>query len=185
MAHLSMDQLVAGQEAVIQSPGDQGTVEMVVARPAVDQRVVLDNGELVVGAGLVGDNYLERGSGETEDGSAHPEAQLNLMNSRAVDLVANRDRDRWPEAGDQLFVDFDLSTANAPTGTRLAIGSAVIEVSAKPHNGCAKFAQRFGIDAAKWANSDPDQRYRGINATVVQAGAVRPGDSITKLPPAH
>jgi MOSC domain-containing protein YiiM len=104
------------------------------------------------------------------------------MNSRAVDLVAGGDRDRWQLAGDQLFVDFDLTEQNAPTGTRLAVGSAVIEVSAKPHTGCAKFAARFGMDAARWANSRDGTRLRGINAVVVEGGVVKPGDSIAKLP---
>lgn len=183
MAHLTTDQLHAGQDAVADSPPDHGTLELVVARPDVDERTVLDEGELVVGEGLAGDNYRARGSTQTEDGGPHPEAELNLMNSRAVDLVADGDRERWPLAGDQLFVDFDLSVSNAPTGTRLGIGSAVIEVTAKPHNGCAKFAQRFGLDAAKWANSDPERRYRGINAVVVEAGTVKAGDTITKLDP--
>ena len=154
---------------------------MIVARPEVDERKVLDRGELLVGEGLAGDNYLQRGNAKTPDGAAHPEAQLNLMNSRAVDLVADGDRERWPLAGDQVFVDFDLSVANVPTGTRLAIGSAVIEVSAKPHTGCAKFGARFGMDAARWVNSDKELRYRGINAIVVQGGTIQPGDAITKI----
>ncbi|MDH3682257.1 MAG: MOSC domain-containing protein [Acidimicrobiia bacterium] len=181
MAHLTMDQLVAGQDAVVDSPADNGTLELLVARPGVDQRDVLDSGELVVGEGLAGDNYVERGNPRAADGNADPEAQLNVMNSRAIDLVADGDRERWPLAGDQLFVDLDLSVANLPTGTRLAIGTAVIEVSAKPHTGCAKFAKRFGLDAAKWANSDPERRYRGINAIVVEGGSLKPGDTITKL----
>lgn len=182
MAHLSKEQLTAAQDVVATSPSDAGTVEMIVARPEVDERKVLDRGELIVGEGLDGDNYLQRGSSSTPDGKAHPEAQLNLMNSRAIDLVADGDRDRWPLAGDQLFVDFDLSVTNAPTGTRLGIGSAVIEVTAKPHTGCRKFAARFGQAAARWVNSDNERRYRGINAVVVQAGTIQPGDTITKLP---
>ncbi len=135
----------------------------------------------MTGEGLVGDNYLERDQHRHRRRPAHPEAQLNLMNSRALDLCASGDRDRWPLAGDQLIVDFDLSVHNIPAGTRLRIGSAVIEVSQKPHTGCAKFAQRFGIDAARWVNSDPVLRIRGINAMVVEDGTVRPGDQISKL----
>ena len=181
MAQLSAEEFVARQSEVWGSPSDGGTLEMLVARPEVDAREVLEQGELIVGEGLAGDNYVARGNDKTEDGKAHPEAQLNLMNSRAVDLCADGDRSLWPLAGDQMFVDFDLSVSNVPTGTRLAIGTAIIEVTAKPHNGCAKFAQRFGQDAARWANSDKERRYRGINAAVVQAGTVKPGDTITKL----
>ncbi len=184
MAHLTTEQLEAGAEAVHNAPADNGTVELLVRRPEIDEREVLDEATLVVGEGLAGDNYLQRGNAKAEDGRAHPEAQLNLMNAGAIDLVADGDKDRWPLAGDQLFVDLNLSTGNLPTGTRLAIGSAVIEVSAKPHTGCAKFAQRYGMDAARWVNSDKEQRYRGINAMVIQGGTVRRGDRITKLDPA-
>ena len=181
MAHLTAQQFEQRQAEVLHSPADDGTLEMLVARPDVGEREVLEHGELIVGEGLAGDNYIARGNAKTDDGKAHPEAQLNIMNSRSVDLCADGDRSLWPLAGDQMFVDFDLSVANIPTGTRLAIGTAVIEVAAKPHTGCAKFSERFGIDAARWVNSDKERRYRGINAMVVQAGVVKPGDKITKL----
>ncbi|MDJ0770243.1 MAG: hypothetical protein QNJ12_15690 [Ilumatobacter sp.] len=177
--HLTTEQLEAGDGHARESPSDGGTVEMIVCRPGIDERRVLEEGRLVVGDGLVGDNYLDRPA--KGDDKPHPEAQLNLMNSRVVDLVAEGRRDRWSLAGDQFFVDFDLSADNAPAGTRLSIGTAVIEVSTKPHNGCAKFAERFGIDAARWVNADKAARRRGINAMVVQAGVVRAGDRITKL----
>lgn len=154
---------------------------MIVCRPDKGERQVLDIGDLVVGEGLVGDNYLARGNSRTDDGLAHPEAQINLMNSRSLDLVADGDRERWPLAGDQLLVDFDLSLTNLPTGTRFRVGTAVLEVSAKPHTGCAKFAERFGMEAARWINSSKEQRYRGINAMVVEPGQVKTGDHITKL----
>lgn len=181
MDHLSEDQLSDRQADVWDSPEDDGELLMLVARPDVGEREVLTSGELIVGEGLAGDNYVQRGNAKTDDGKAHPEAQLNIMNSRAIDLCADGDRELWSLAGDQMFVDFDLSVANAPTGTRLAIGSAVIEVTAKPHTGCAKFGARFGIDAARWVNSDKERRYRGINAIVVEAGTVVPGDRIKKL----
>ncbi len=179
--HLSADELDAVAENAASSPADGGTVEMLVSRPAVDERVVLDAAEVGVGVGLIGDNYVARGSSSTPDGTAHPEAQLTLMNSRVIDGLSRGDRDRWPPAGDQLFVDLDLSTGNLPAGTRLAIGDAVIEVSQKPHNGCAKFADRYGMAAARWVNADKSARRRGLNAMVVRAGTVRSGDRITKL----
>lgn len=178
--HLTREQLDTGWAAG-SSPTEVGTVDLIVRRPDIDQREVLDEGELIVGEGLAGDNYLARGSNATDDGSAHPEAQLNLMSTRALDLVADGDRTRWPLAGDQFIVDLDLSVEHLPVGTRLSIGTAVIEVAAKPHNGCAKFAQRFGQDAARWVNGDKSERRRGLNAIVVQAGTVRTGDTIAKL----
>lgn len=179
--HLSAEQLDASVERLLASPSDVGTVEMIVRRPDVDERDVVDEAELLVGAGLAGDNYLARGNAHTDDGAAHPEAQLAIMNSRAVDIVAAGDRDRWALAGDQLFVDLDISVDNLPAGTRLAIGTAVIEVSVKPHNGCAKFAARFGQEAVRWVNRDKHQRRRGFNAMVVQPGTIATGDTITKI----
>ena len=176
--HLDTDQIDAGLAAAGPSPTRVGVVELIVRRPDVGEREVLERAELVPGTGVVGDNYVERGSARTDDGKAHPEAQLNIMNSRLIDVVADGDRDRWALAGDQFFVDLDLSVANLPAGTRLQIGSAVIEVAAKPHTGCAKFTERFGIDAARWVNQERDQRRRGLCATVETAGVVSAGDEI-------
>lgn len=177
----TLAQLDAGVAHLAESPTEEGTVELVLRRPAVGDREVLAAAELRVGVGVVGDNYLERGSTMTPDGAAHPDAQLNIMSSRAVDLVAGGARDRWALAGDQLFVDLDLSVDNLPVGTRLRVGTAVIEVAAKPHTGCAKFRERFGIDAARWVNQETEQRRRGLCAKVVADGTVRPGDAIVKL----
>jgi len=179
--HLTSDELHDRLGTVAGSPLDVGTVEMIVRRPDIGDREEVANGELVVGEGLIGDNYVARGSTSTDDGSAHPEAQLNVMNSRIVDLVSGGERDRWKLAGDQLLVDMDLSVENLPPGTRLAIGDAVIEVSMKPHNGCAKFADRYGIEAARWINSRKDLRLRGLNAMVVHSGTIAAGDDIRKL----
>ncbi len=181
MGNLNHQQLADGLDHIQDSPSNAGLVEMLVVRPDVDERTVLDAAEFVVGAGLVGDNYVARGNQRTEDGKAHPEAQVTIMNSRVLNLIADGDRERWPLAGDQVLVDMDLSLSNLPPGTRLALGTAVLEVSAKPHTGCAKFAQRFGLDAAKWINSDAELRLRGINAMVVESGTCSVGDVVTKL----
>ena len=124
-----------------------------------------------------------RGSSRTDDGSSHPDMQLNIMNARVVALVA-QDKSRWPLAGDQLFIDLDLSDANLPPGTRLAIGSAVIEITAQPHTGCGKFVERFGLDAMEFVNSPvgKELHLRGVNAKVVRPGVIRVGDVATKTP---
>lgn len=180
--HLTLDELEAGLSHIQQSPQDGGVLEMIVRRPSVDERELLHEGELDTGVGLVGDNWQARGSAATPDGSAHPEAQLTLMNSRAADLVA-QGRDRWPLAGDQLYVDFDLSEANIPPGTQLEIGEAIVEVTAKPHTGCKKFVARFGLDAMNFVNSPQGKQFhlRGINTKIIQPGTIRIGDPITKL----
>jgi len=176
------DELQAGIDRIRRSPSTDGTVELIVRRPAVDAREVVDEVELDVVAGLVGDTWLERGSRATEDGSANQKAQLTLMNARLADLVAGT-RERWPLAGDQLYVDLDLSKENLPPGTRLALGTAVIEATDEPHTGCAKFSARFGSDALRFINSPQGRalQLRGINARVVTAGRVRQGDTIRKL----
>ena len=174
------EQLEALIDHVAAGPSDVGTVDLVVARPATGERFVLETAELRPGVGLVGDNYLERGSSKPGGGPADPLGELNVMSTRALEAVAGADRQRWPLAGDQLIVDFDLSEANCPAGTRIAVGTAMIEVTTKPHNGCAKFADRYGIDAARWVNSRRDLRLRGICAIVVVAGAVAPGDTVRK-----
>ncbi len=180
--HLSMPELEAGLGAILQAPKDAGRLDLIVRRPGVDQREVLDIAELDVRLGLVGDSWSTRGSSRTADGTAHPDMQLNIMSSRVIGLIA-RDRGRWQWAGDQLFLDLDLSAENLPPGTRLALGSAVIEVTDQPHTGCKKFVARFGMDAMKFVNSPLGRQLhlRGINARVVQAGSVRAGDTARKI----
>ena len=183
MEYLTKEQLDAGLDYIRDAPSAAGTVEMVVSRPETDERMVLDAGEFLVGNGLAGDNYVARGNSRTADGAADPEAQVTIMNSRAIDWITSGTKDMWRMAGDQLLVDFDISEQNLPAGTHLQIGSAVLEVSAKPHTGCNKFAARFGQPAALWVNSAAGKqlKLRGINARVIADGTVRPGDSVSKL----
>ena len=140
------EQLGAGLEHVRAAPRDEGLVELIVCRPAVDEREVLEQAELDVESGLVGDSWGLRGK------SPNPKSQLTLMNARAAELIAG-DRERWPLAGDQLYVDLDLSGDNLPPGTRLTIGSAIIEVTDLPHLGCGKFSERYGMEAHEFVNS--------------------------------
>ena len=165
------------------APADAGTLELIARRPAVDEREVLVEARLDVRDGLEGDTWLVRGSSRTPDGGPNPDAQLTVMNARAAAAIAG-DRDRWPLAGDQLYVDLDISRTNLPPGSRVQIGTAVIEFSEPPHTGCAKFSGRFGVDALKFVNSPigRELRLRGANCRVVVAGTVRTGDVIRKLP---
>ena len=166
-----------------EAPADRGTVELIARRPGVDEREVLTEARLEISDGLVGDTWRVRVSSRTTDGGPNPAAQLTLMNARVAAAIAG-ERKRWPLAGDQLYVDLDLSIANLPPGSRVQIGSAVIEFSEPPHTGCAKFSARFGVDALKFVNSATgrDLRLRGANCRVLVSGTVRAGDTITKLP---
>ena len=181
--HRSAEELTAALDEIRKSPATTGTVELIVRRPAENEREVLTEGVLDLEQGLVGDMWKARGSSRTPDRSANLDAQLTLMNDRAAQAIAGS-KERRPLAGDQLYVDLDLSAENTPAGTRLAIGAAVIEVSAKPHLGCAKFRSRFGFDAVRFVNSPhagQGLRLRGINARVLSAGDVHVGDTIRKL----
>jgi hypothetical protein len=161
-----------------EAPREDGRVELVVRRPAVDAREIVDEAHLDPMLGLVGDRWSIRDVAATP---AYLSAQVTLIGTRVLATI-EPDRARWPLAGDQLYVDLDLSVENLPAGTLLAVGSAVVEVSETPHTGCAKFGARFGGEALRWINSSEGraQRRRGLNATVVQGGMVRPGDAIRK-----
>ena len=180
--HLTREDLEAGLDEIRSSPSDNGTLKMIVRRPSDNEREVIDEGELSIELGLVGDNWSTRGSRMTPDGQAHPEMQLNIMNSRTIELIA-QDESRWQLAGDQLFADLNLSGANLPPGTQLSIGDAIIEVTEIPHMGCKKFVARFGLDAMKFVNSavGRELHLRGINAKVVKSGQIKAGDTIVKL----
>lgn len=184
--HLSPEAMLTGLPEILRSPKDGGTVELIVRRPKVDAREILEQATLDPEWGVVGDDWRTLAYRRDESGDLPPDTQLTLMSSRAIDLLAGRAlpgfRERWALAGDQLFVDLDLSRENLPTGTRLAIGEAVIEITATPHNGCKKFARRYGAEAVKFVNS-PDgkaNRLRGVYARVVQGGIVRQGDRLKK-----
>lgn len=180
--YLDTATLEAGLDHIRRSPRDVGTIEMIVRRPDVDLREELEQAELELDLGVVGDRWGTRGPMSSSDGGPNPDTQVTIMNARVIELVAN-DRDRWSLAGDQFYADFDLSRENLPPGTRVGLGSAVVEVSEIPHTGCAKFSGRFGADALRFVNTGPgrDLSFRGINTRVVVPGIVGRGDQIIKL----
>jgi hypothetical protein len=181
VTHLATDDLQAGLDHVRNSPRDNGCVELIVRRPAEDERELLEEAQLDCTDGLVGDTWNVRISKRIGTGP-HPECQVTLMNARAAALVAGTS-DHGGIAGDQMYVDLDLGYENLPPGTQLQLGTAVVEVSALPHTGCAKFAARFGKEALRFVNSEVGRELnlRGINTKVVVAGTVRTGDNIRKV----
>jgi MOSC domain-containing protein YiiM len=178
--YATRDDLEAGLAEIMGSPVSEGTIELVVRRPAEGEREVLEEGLLDPAEGLVGDDWSDRN--DRRGRPADPDTQLTLMNARAIALIAG-ERERWALAGDQLFVDLDLSVENLPVGTRLEVGSAVVQVTDILHTGCAKFTERFGSEAIKFVNKPPGRelRLRGMYARVVEPGTVRPGDPVRKL----
>jgi hypothetical protein len=180
--HLSLDDLSAGLPNIVRSPRDGGALQAIVVRPATDERLSLQECQISPEGGVHGDNWARGCWKSLSDGRPDPDVQVAIMNSRVVDLLAGG-RERWALAGDNLFVDLDLSDDNLPTGQRLGIGEAVLEITSHPHNGCKKFAQRYGEDAVKFVNSPPGKQHhlRGIYAKIIRGAVIRVGDEICKL----
>jgi len=185
MHHRSLADLDAGLDHVRAAPKDGGTLVWIVRRPATGTREVLEAAELDPRCGVVGDNWAARRKAGREHEPPDPRRMVNVMSARAAALIAG-DPEHWAPAGDQLYLDLDVSVDNLPAGTRLRIGSAVLEITEPPHTGCAKFQARFGADALRFVNSPAGKalRLRGFNAKVVQGGTVRRGDAVTCVGPA-
>lgn len=183
MGHRTTAEIEEHLDVLREAPTEVGTVELVVRRPQIGEREILDEGTLDEAAGMVGDNWLERATSHAIAEGRHLKAQLNVMSARMVRFLAPTEAEQ-ALAGDQLFLDLDISHDNLPAGSRLALGdTAIIEVTDKPHNGCAKFRARFGDDALGFVNSEVGKRLRlrGFNARVVTGGLVRPGDQVKLL----
>ena len=174
---LTTDQLAAALTWIREAPRGRGTLELIVCRPGVGARAVIDEVTFDLELGVVGDTWSTR----TRPGGLppNPEAQVTIMSARVAEVIAGA-REAWPAAGDQLYVDLAL---DVDVGTRFAVGTSVLEVSASPHTGCAKFTQRFGSEVTRWVNSREGRalNLRGINARIIQAGVARRGDVIAHL----
>jgi MOSC domain-containing protein YiiM len=182
MKHLTAGELEAGLDEIRRAPSDCGVIELIVRRPVTEVREVLHEARLDIVEGLVGDSWKDRRSTRTGDGSPHRDMQLTLMSARTISLIAG-EPDRWPLAGDQLYLDMDMSSVNLPAWTRLELGTAMIEVTDQPHTGCAKFVQRFGPEAMRFVNSTVGRtlNLRGVYARVLWAGDIRVGDVVRKV----
>ncbi|HEY3341522.1 MAG TPA: MOSC domain-containing protein [Anaerolineae bacterium] len=182
ITYLTTADLTQGLEHILQSPHDAGSLEMIVSRPAHGERRVCDECALDPETGVAGDHWARGCWKSLPDGKPDPDVQVTLMNARVISLIAQT-RERWPLAGDNLIVDLDLSCENLPVGQRIAIGSAILQITAVPHTGCKDFAVRFGVDALQFVNSPQGKQMslRGINTRILQAGVVRTGDRVQKI----
>jgi MOSC domain-containing protein YiiM len=180
--HLSHAELTAELDHIRASPKDPGILKCVVSRPAAGERRDLNSCRISLAGGVEGDHWAKGCWKTTADGRPDPDVQICIMNARCIELIA-QERSNWPPAGDNLFIDMDLTPDNMPSGTRLSIGSTIIEITAVPHNGCDSFIARYARDACVFVNTGEGRRLRlrGIYARVVQDGAVSVGDPVTKL----
>lgn len=181
--HLTMDQLKAGLPEILKAPADGGSVDAIVIRPKSEERLDVPSCNVSLAGGVEGDHWAKGCWKTTDDGEPHPDVQICIMNSRCINLVAGGERDNWAAAGDNLFVDLDLSPENMPPGQQLEVGTAVLEITDTPHKGCPKFVERYGRDAVVFVNVGEGDAYklRGIYARVVQDGTIRVGDRLKKI----
>jgi MOSC domain-containing protein YiiM len=180
--HLRLDELRQGLHEIRQSPSDRGVLKAIVIRPETDARLSLQRCELSPEGGVHGDSWAKGCWMSLPDGRPHPDVQVAIMNARTIALIAKEEA-RWPLAGDNLLVDLDLSAENLPPGTRLSVGSALLQITDVPHKGCKKFAERFGVDATRFVNARDGLRLhlRGIYGRIVEPGVVAVGDTVAKL----
>ena len=180
--HLTKEELQAGLPHILASPQDDGVLEGIVIRPEKGQRQELESCEISLQGGTHGDHWAKGCWMSTEDGKPHPDVQICIMNARCIDLIA-QERERWALAGDNLLIDLDLRPETLPPGQRLRIGSAIIEITDVPHNGCAAFVERYGRAAVVFVNGPKGKalRLRGVYARVVQDGRVSVGDRVVKV----
>jgi MOSC domain-containing protein YiiM len=180
--HLSALELEPGLADVLESPADNGRLESIFVRPAPNERRALTAAQLSPDRGIDGDRWVHDGSHASKGGAPNPRSQVSLMNSRYLRTIAGEE-DAMCLAGDNLVVDFDLSEANLPAGSQLAIGDVVIiEITDLSHTGCGKFQNRYGKEVREFTNNERGKslHLRGRYARIVTGGAINVGDAVRK-----
>jgi len=180
--HPTREELEAGLAEVLAAPKDHGAIKAILVRPVSEERQDVSSCDVSLAGGVAGDHWASGCWKTTDDGKPHPDVQICIMNSRCIEMIAGS-RENWPPAGDNLFVDMDLSPENLAPGTQVRAGNAVLEITDTPHNACAKFIDRYGRDAAVFVNTGAgrDNRLRGIYARVVKDGTINVGDTFDKI----
>jgi hypothetical protein len=180
--HRSLAELQQGLPVILAAPKDEGVLRAIVVRPAHGERLTPGASEVSLARGVHGDHWEKGCWRTTEDGRPDPDVQICIMSARCIELIAGP-IENWPPAGDNLFIDMDLTPANMPPGQRFSIGTALFEITAVPHNGCDQFIARFGRDAVLFVNTGEGKRLRlrGIYARVIRDGRIAAGDRVTKL----
>jgi MOSC domain-containing protein YiiM len=180
--HRSFAELQQGLPFILAAPQDDGVLRSIVERPSHGERLTPKASEVSLARGVHGDHWEKGCWRTTEDGKPDPDVQICIMSARCIELIAGS-IENWPPAGDNLFIDMDLTPANMPPGQRFAIGTALFEITGVPHNGCDQFIARFGRDAVLFVNTGDGKRLRlrGIYARVIKDGRIAAGDRVAKL----
>ncbi len=180
--HRTMEELKAGLPDIVASPADNGSLAAIVVRPDYGMRLDVQSRKISLAGGVEGDRWATACWRTLPDGSSNPDVQVCIMNSRCISLIAG-EREAWPMAGDNLFIDMDLSPGNIAPGQKLAVGETIIEITDIPHTGCQKFIDRYGRHACVFVNTGEGKKLklRGIYAQVVKDGTVNVGDRVTKI----
>lgn len=182
MTFKTIDELNGELPHILKAPKDEGVIHKLCYRPGFRKRTFVDELSLSVADGVKGDRWKEFGWLKLPDGSADPRIQVCVLQKRVLDCVW-REGDSVDYPGDTMIVDMDMSEANLPTGTRLQVGSAIIEVSDVFNDACTKWSARYGKESREWINV-PDNvplRLRGILCRVVQDGSVKLSDLMRKI----
>ena len=179
---LSLDHLKTFMPHILDAPKDDVALDLVVVRPDRDIRELPKRARVTAKDGVVGDHWITGSGLRNDDGTGLVDAQICMMMSRVIEAIASS-QENWPPAGDNLFLDMDLTPSNMPPGTRFSIGTAEFVVTPQPHNGCQKFIDRYGRDACLFVNTGEGRnlRLRGIYSRVTRDGEISPGDRLRKI----
>ena len=181
--HVSFAECEQALDHINRAPLDEAEIDCLCARPDFGTRAFPDKLILTVDHGILGERWTHSPWLTLPNGDPDPRIQVSILSKRVMDLCW-RDRERVIHPGDPFVVDMNLGEANMPVGTRLAIGTAIVEVSDKFNTACVKWRDRYGQDSLHWMNLARNRPYRlrGILCRIVQDGEVKLGDRLAKLP---
>ncbi|MFT5632095.1 MAG: hypothetical protein ACI9HB_003282 [Gammaproteobacteria bacterium] len=180
--HVRLAECEDALSTILAAPKSGAIVEQLCLRPGFSERSFPELLELTVAGGIIGERWTKAPWLTLSDGTPDPRIQVSILSKRVMDLCW-RDRENTHHPGDTMIVDMDLGVENLPNGTRLGIGSAVVEVSDKFNTACIKWQGRYGAESLRWLNlrKNRDYRLRGILCRIVQDGVVRLGDELARV----
>jgi hypothetical protein len=170
---VTFEELEASFQALPPAGIGRGQLHLIVVRTGGGAHTTPAQVAISPKRGLDGDRWSKTPKREVD-------GQVSLMDARVASLLVGGERDRLHLPGDNFHVDLDLGEAALPVGSQLRLGTALLEITALPHAGCAKFRARFGDDALRWVNhrSFRARRLRGVFCRILEGGVASLGDAI-------